>query len=243
MAAPKDEIFTIEVLNWDDFQHKNGERTYDWFKISNNISDDVELDSLTDLQFRTWFLILALCARYRSRRVKVTLTYLQRNRNVPLTYYRRSLDRFESFQWLKIISGTNVVPQNRIEENRIDTKEQVLAPKKEEGQERQPVKLDFESLYLRYPRKLGKKRGIATCKTQIKTQVDFERLKTAIEKYSAHCHKNKTQNDYIQYFSTFMNSWEDWLEDDAGQVVTNGKSNGIEINQSEYERDLESGVF
>lgn len=243
MASPKDEIFTIEVLNWDDFQHKNGERTYDWFKISNNISDDVELDSLTDLQFRTWFLILALCARYRSRRVKVTLTYLQRNRNVPLTYYRRSLDRFESFQWLRIISGTNVVPQNRIEENRIDTKEHVSAPEKEEGQGDQRVKLDFESLYLRYPRKLGKKKGIAACKVQIKTQIDFDNLKKAIAKYSAHCDKNRTEDKFIKHFSTFMNSWEDWLEDDAGQVVKNGKTHVIEMSDAEYQRELESGIF
>lgn len=79
---------------------------------------------------------------------------------------------------------------------------------------------DFDSLYNKYPKKEGKSRGMFLCKTQIKTQKDFDDLSTAIDRYNNHLKEKRTEPKYIKQFSTFMNSWKDWLEPDAGKVIT-----------------------
>lgn len=80
-------------------------------------------------------------------------------------------------------------------------------------------KFDFDALYQKYPKKLGKKRGLDICSRQIKNRDDYELLKIAIENYKKHCEANETEFRFIKQFDTFMGSWRDWLDSDVGQVV------------------------
>ena len=88
-------------------------------------------------------------------------------------------------------------------------------------------KFDFDALYQKYPKKLGKKRGLDICSRQIKIRDDYELLKTAIENYKKHCEANETEFRFIKQFDTFMGSWRDWLDPDVGQVVGIGKKESI----------------
>jgi hypothetical protein len=70
---------------------------------------------------------------------------------------------------------------------------------------------DFEALYARYPRRKGdpgKKRGLDRCRSQIKTQVQYDRLGAAIDAYAV----SRRDEDpvYTKQFSTFMGCWEDY---------------------------------
>lgn len=76
---------------------------------------------------------------------------------------------------------------------------------------------DFESLYKQYPRKMGKDTGIKKCKTQIKTEIDYNNLKKAIDKFNRYHSSKGTDEQFIPYFGTFMNSWRSWLDDETGQ--------------------------
>jgi hypothetical protein len=78
---------------------------------------------------------------------------------------------------------------------------------------------DFETLYKAYPLKIGKKRGLAACKTHVKTTKDYDRLKLAIEKYTKHVSDSKIEKQYIKHFDSFMSAWEDWIEEDAGHTL------------------------
>lgn len=81
------------------------------------------------------------------------------------------------------------------------------------------VPLDrLEELYAMYPRKEGKKRGMAALKKFVKTEEMLERVKRAIERYRADLLKKKTDSKYIKHFATFVNNWEDWDEPGAGEV-------------------------
>lgn len=82
---------------------------------------------------------------------------------------------------------------------------------------------DFDSLYNKYPKKEGKSRGMFLCRTQIKTPKDFNDLSTAIDRYNKNLQEKRTEPKYIKQFSTFMASWKDWLEPDAGKVITPAK--------------------
>ena len=70
---------------------------------------------------------------------------------------------------------------------------------------------NFEEVYKLYPRKMGKKLGMDRCKRKVRTPEKYAQLKVAVENYASHCQRNKTEPQYIAHFSTFMNSWEDWI--------------------------------
>lgn len=86
------------------------------------------------------------------------------------------------------------------------------------------LKFDFESLYSKYPLKLGKQKGLLRCKTEIKTEADYELLSGAITRYTAHCEKSALEPKFIKHFSTFMNCWRDWADAAAGSSALKAKS-------------------
>lgn len=81
-------------------------------------------------------------------------------------------------------------------------------------------KLRLAEIYqTHYPLKKGKEKGLARAAIQIKTETDAELLVQAIEAYKADLAKNNTESKYIKHFDTFMSSWRDWLDPDAGKVT------------------------
>lgn len=84
---------------------------------------------------------------------------------------------------------------------------------------------DFEKVYDLYPRKEGKSKGLDKCKTEIKTDADYQALGEAVSRYKAHCEAEAIEPRFIKHFATFMGSWRDWLDDDVGKsTIKNGKS-------------------
>lgn len=80
---------------------------------------------------------------------------------------------------------------------------------------------DFEGLYKLYPRKTGKAAGLEFCEKKIKTAEDYAALESAIKRFTAFHVKNRTEDRYIPYFSSFMgesNEWKDWLDPETGTV-------------------------
>jgi hypothetical protein len=75
---------------------------------------------------------------------------------------------------------------------------------------------DFAEIYALFPKKIGKSKGIAFCRRSIKTLDDFEALKSSVIRYRDHVAKEGTETKFIKHFSTFMNSWRDWLDPDVG---------------------------
>jgi hypothetical protein len=71
---------------------------------------------------------------------------------------------------------------------------------------------DFELVYQIYPRKEGKQIGLKKCITGIKTKEQYDRLIKSVNNYKSLCEKNKTELKFIKLFSSFMSSWEDYIE-------------------------------
>ncbi len=81
-----------------------------------------------------------------------------------------------------------------------------------------PIQLDFSDLYAKYPKKLGKKQGLRICKNAIKNPEALIAAHKAVERYAEYCRSNKVEPQFIKHFSTFMNSWEDWLDESVGSI-------------------------
>lgn len=109
----------------------------------------------------------------------------------------------------KRVADVNVTQYNTIQDNTILTKD-----KDRIGANAPRIVFDFESIYKSYPKKEGKKRGLVSCRSQIKTQSDYDRLKKSINNYQLKIKHEKTELKYIKQFSSFMNCWtdfEDWV--------------------------------
>lgn len=92
-------------------------------------------------------------------------------------------------------------------------------------------KFDFESVYQRYPRKVGKSKGLKVCERQIKTPEDYDQLSTAVDRYSNYCDAQYSEARFVMHFSTFMNSWRDWLDPTAGTAAKVGSGSGIDWDE------------
>jgi hypothetical protein len=91
------------------------------------------------------------------------------------------------------------------------------------------AEFDFDLVYDQYPMKKGKKKGIAKCRTVIKTQSDFDRLLLAVKNYAIENeHLKGDDRRFIKHFSSFMSCWEDYL-------VSNHKPTAISYNWDEVE--------
>jgi hypothetical protein len=75
-------------------------------------------------------------------------------------------------------------------------------------------RFDFAAVYARYPRKLGKREGMASCEKLIRTPGDFEALAHGVDAFVAQVRKLRTPEDKIPYWSTFVNErrWEDFAD-------------------------------
>jgi hypothetical protein len=93
---------------------------------------------------------------------------------------------------------------------------------------------DFEPLYQKYPRRERKKRGMQNCRTRIKTQQDYENLSRSIDRYVEFCVKEKREQRYIQLWSTFVNSYEDWLEEDAGMLKLPNQNDTLDMLRNKF---------
>lgn len=77
---------------------------------------------------------------------------------------------------------------------------------------------DFEDAYSRYPRKVGKSKGISKAKREVKTRDDLASFNQAISNYRAYVLREKTEPAFIKHFSTFVSEWRDWASVDNGRV-------------------------
>lgn len=76
-----------------------------------------------------------------------------------------------------------------------------------------PSTLDFESLYAKYPRKEGKKRGMEILRRTVKTEAEYQAFAGALDNYLALCKKEKREGKYLLHWKTFVNNWTDYLQE------------------------------
>lgn len=206
-----EDIITLEVRNWEKFQHHNGKRTYDWFKTSIFLFDDPQIQSLTPSGFKFWMFLLTLCGRKKSRVVSVSIRDVSHLIRVKSKLIRDELSDLVRFQIVTLISGTT--EENRREEKRINTIGQIA---KEAIRPTVIPFFDFEEVYKKYPRKLKKKQGLLKLTKTVKCKDDYDKLLLAIERFCKFHETSATELKFIPHFSTFTNSWEDWIDPQTG---------------------------
>jgi hypothetical protein len=73
-----------------------------------------------------------------------------------------------------------------------------------------PPGLDFGAVYALYPRKDGRKKGIAKLERVVTKPGDYEALLRAVKNYAAS--RQGQDPKFTKHFSTWAGEWEDWVE-------------------------------
>ncbi len=70
---------------------------------------------------------------------------------------------------------------------------------------------DLNKIYELYPRKLGKASGLKKLKRQVKSREKYDLCFAAVVSYANHCKRERIEMKFIKHFSTWANTWEDWV--------------------------------
>jgi hypothetical protein len=79
----------------------------------------------------------------------------------------------------------------------------------------------FETVWQKYPRRIGKKAAERAFKATVATTKDFEDIQTALRNYVG---SKAVREGYVQHGSTWFNNWRDWI--DYQEENTNGTYGG-----------------
>lgn len=73
-------------------------------------------------------------------------------------------------------------------------------------------KFDFDSVWILYPKKIGKKEAFGYFNTTIKNEEDFSNIKKAMDNYIKYLKNNQMPAKYIKSGCNWFDAWEDWIE-------------------------------
>lgn len=229
--------YEIEVFDWEKFQGRRDVTHSSWFKFYIKFWNDprVERLSVKERYFFVW--LMSICCEQSSSVCTFSVRTASKNTSIRTRYVQVVIDHLEQNQLVKIIRRDGHVARKKERKTdrgglttaglqagsfpKEDTPDFVLTPPPTPAPPKKGPALDFDALYLGYPRKEGKKDGMRTCRNSIKTVADYERFRGAITRYVANLKRKKTESRYVMKFSTFANNWEEWTSPDAGTVSLN----------------------
>ena len=99
--------------------------------------------------------------------------------------------------------------------NRINKEENLSINLSKEERENEILKNEFEELWLKYPKKRGKKEAYESyCKYRKSLNSDYvtkEEVEKGIDNYNRYIEENGVEEEYIKYGSTYFEkrAWED----------------------------------
>lgn len=215
----------LKILNWEKINARKDVSNPSWFKFKHKFFDDPDFYSFTPEERLIWvYLLCETSKKNENGIITVNSEHCHRSTGVSFTVLNSAIKKLKQLQIVEVrtlrgryadVSLTGA----REDKIRLDKirKENTYAQTVETV--RASV-FNFDLIYQEYPRKIGKKKGIEKCKAIIKTQKDFEKVLAAVKKYAKHCVEQKFEAQYIKHFSTFMASWEDWVDSEIGTTIT-----------------------
>jgi len=168
-----------------------------------------------------WFYVLCQASKKNQSTVSINFAHVERIGRIKEKDFLSAIEKLESIHIVRVdVTGTSrerdaqdtPLHATRRTNERDERDERDTTPQNAAALTRSDF--DFESVYKKYPRQIGKKQGLQKAKTAVKSQADFDKLCTAVSNYSEYCRTRSTEERFIKHFSTFMTSWTDWIEID-----------------------------
>lgn len=216
------EEISIRLINAEQYIKRRDIQNPSWFALPINLLDTPDFFGITGNEFKAFFYVISMHAKLRKYEFKINIDHCCHNLQIDQTELKSILNKLDQKMWQVVDFIDDVTPTLQI---RTDTLRRRTATVHNTTSQNTfdrstllgSIKFDFENLYKKYPKKVGKKKGFQKLSREIKTQADFDNLSLAIDRYVSFCRENKTSQQFIKQFDSFVTVWRDYLEEDFGQ--------------------------
>lgn len=232
------ESIIVTISNWDKYNPRKDYKRPWWFAMSNRLLEDPDFYSFSDAEIRAWIYILSQASQRASKEIRVHFDHASRVCNVKTQALKSAVKKLEKIGVLSasvqdpnaICTGhERYITEHNITEHNINL---------DQASARSIASFDLDLLYAKYPRKVGKEKGLAKLKAQIRTQADYEAVGIALNHYVQYCQANQSEQRFIKHFATWVSEWRDWLDPNTGKSEDFSKSKAALITEEEWNEML-----
>ncbi len=208
-------LVNITIPNWTKYNPRYDRKTSSWFRFQTDFFHDQKLFGCTAQQRLLFILIMCEASKSSCGAIQMSIVYAAKMIEISEQKIINDLNVLLCCGVIRQTNGMAHLPDGTTTNERTNerTEERVLsfAQTKVIAE----CQIDLEKIYEKYPRRVGKKKGMAIAAKQIKTNEDAENLSLAINRYREYLAANDTEARFIKHFSTFMGEWKDWLTNDT----------------------------
>jgi len=219
MAKRLPDSITVNIIKAEKYKGRKDNIHNSWFRLSNRLLEDPDFFDFTHEEILVWIYILSVSSQKNSGQVLVLYAHAGRICRLSRSAIDNALAKLKRNQIVTTSKGLVSVPNFLDKSATIqnNTKQDITKQNKTPPDPHGGL-FDFEKLYENYPKKEGKKSGLAKLRVIITSDEDLKKFQTAMSRYIENLKVKKTEAKYIQKFSTFVNNWTDWLDDDSGSA-------------------------
>jgi hypothetical protein len=202
----------IEIMNWREYNPRRELKKPGWFRLEHSLFENPDFYSFSHIEKLVWIYLLSMACKKNSGQVIVNFEHAERVAQFKSKDIVSAIEKLEQNQCVVVIRNEDVTSTLRGRDVTNETNET-------NETKRIYAQNEFERLYQLYPRKLGKQEGLKKLKTHLKTPDDIQLFGSALTRFLKYHSDKGTDPQYIPYFSTFVSSWRDWIEEDTGKEV------------------------
>lgn len=186
----------IHVKNLEKYNPGYTDRNLIWCKIYfSMINSSYDFENIDDID--KWRLIAIIMLELQMKKpIPYDERWLQRKISTNKRPISLTIKMLHNFVELVTLDEESVYPReekNRVDKNRID---------------KSNVHFDFESLWTKYPNRVGKQAAERHFKASVKSDQDYKDIQTALDNYIG-C--ETVSRGFVQNGSTWFNQWRDWI--------------------------------
>jgi len=240
-----DEPISVTIKGWAKYNKRKDIKQPLWFALSNRLLEDSDIFSLSAEELKSWIYLLCQASQKNKSTFQISLEHAQRVCGVSPKALKSAISKLAHSDVLIVTYAprtdlyaprTDAFVKRTAQYNTIhnNTEHNIAQNSLSDSV------FDFEKIYARFPRKVGKQRGINALKRSIKNAEDYSSLDKALDHYIAYCKANATEHRFIKHFSSWVSEWRDWLDSSTGISEDFSSNKQPLISQEEWDEMLRS---
>lgn len=238
------QTLVVKIRSWEKYNKRKDIKRPHWFALSNTILEDPDLFNLTNGEMLAYIYILCQASKKQSDEISINLTHAQKVSNIKQSDMLNAIEKLNKLQILIDIRTESVQnPYGSVRDPNASVRHTTLQDTTLHNKTIQNnahfemgVRV-FNDLYKSYPKKIGKAKGLARLKTQLKSDEDINNFNLAVKNYCNYCSNNAIEQRFIKHFSTFVNEWQDWLDPETGNHTNFAKKSKVDFSFLEKYKD------
>ncbi len=214
----------ITIRNWDKYNFRNDIKAPSWFRFGHAFFEDPQFFDFDGDDIKVWLYLLCLASKKSRAEVLINDKHRKVVGRISDKQFKTTISKLEALEVITYVDERERTPTGATQHYiTLPTLHNTLAQ----------TEVRASEIYDLYPRKVGKKKGVAKLKTILKNEEDVAKMKIAIENYRVYCQAQKFEPRFIKHFTTFLGEWEDWVDSEHG-----GSENFKYLDEDLTEADL-----